>query len=152
MNQPDVNLFHLLQDRAIRVPWKAEVRAELRKISNGGEFKSILDEVQATHKKVLRGHVFIALHMHAGDGNMYTNIPVNSDDCDTLQDAHKAVARITTLACSLGGVTSGEHGIDITKLESLIDERIAGFAVYKRRVDPNGRFNKGKLLRDTNDP
>ena len=41
--QPDANLFHLLQDRTIRVSWKAEIRAELRKIFNGGEFKPILD-------------------------------------------------------------------------------------------------------------
>ncbi|MBP0533116.1 hypothetical protein J8J19_23395, partial [Mycobacterium tuberculosis] len=78
---------------------------------NGGEFKPILDEAQAIHKKVLRGRVFVALHMHAGDGNVHTNIPVNSDDYDMLQDAHKAVARIMTLARSLDGVISGEHGI-----------------------------------------
>ena len=120
--QPDANLFHLLQDRTIRVSWKAEIRAELRKIFNGGEFKPILDEAQAIHKQVLRGRVFVALHMHAGDGNVHTNIPVNSDDYDMLQDAHKAVARIMTLARSLDGVISGEHGIGITKLEFLTDE------------------------------
>ena len=150
--QPDANLFHLLQDRTIRVSWKAEIRAELRKIFNGGEFKPILDEAQAIHKQVLRGRVFVALHMHAGDGNVHTNLPVNSDDYDMLQDAHKAVARIMTLARSLDGVISGEHGIGITKLEFLTDDEIADFAAYKRRVDPNGRFNKGKLLRDLNDP
>ena len=152
VNQPEANLFHLLQDRTIRVSWKAEIRAELRKIFNGGEFKPILDEAQAIHKKVLRGRVFVALHMHAGDGNVHTNLPVNSDDYDMLQDAHKAVARIMTLARSLDGVISGEHGIGITKLEFLTDDEIADFAAYKRRVDPNGRFNKGKLLRDVNDP
>ena len=34
---------------------------------------------------VLRGRVFVALHMHAGDGNVHTNIPVNSDDYEMLQ-------------------------------------------------------------------
>ena len=42
---------------------------------------------------------------------------------------------------------SGEHGIGITKLEFLSDAELAGFAAYKQRVDPEGRFNKGKLLR-----
>jgi FAD/FMN-containing dehydrogenase len=83
--QPDATVFHLLQDRTIRVSWKNEIRAELRKIFNGGEFKPILDEAQKIHKQVLRGRVFVALHMHAGDGNVHTNIPVNSDDYDMLQ-------------------------------------------------------------------
>ncbi|MBP0620105.1 DUF3683 domain-containing protein [Cupriavidus consociatus] len=144
--QPDASVFHLLQDRTIRVSWKNEIRAELRKIFNGGEFKPILDEAQKIHKQVLRGRVFVALHMHAGDGNVHTNIPVNSDDYDMLQDAHRAVARIMDLARSLDGVISGEHGIGITKLEFLTEEEIGDFRAYKQKVDPQGRFNKGKLL------
>ena len=52
------------------------------------------------------------------------------------------------LARSLDGVISGEHGIGITKLEFLTDDELAAFTDYKQRVDPEGRFNKGKLLRD----
>jgi FAD/FMN-containing dehydrogenase len=44
-------------------------------------------------------------------------------------------------------VISGEHGIGITKLEFLTDDEIAAFADYKQRGRPEGRFNKGKLLR-----
>ena len=51
------------------------------------------------------------------------------------------------LARSLDGVISGEHGIGITKLEFLTDAELQPFADYKKRVDPEGRFNKGKLLR-----
>ncbi|AJY17689.1 DUF3683 domain-containing protein [Burkholderia multivorans] len=144
--QPGATLFHVTQDRTVRISWKQEIRAELRAIFNGGAFKPILDEAQAIHKRVLRGRVFVALHMHAGDGNVHTNIPVNSDNYEMLQDAHAAVARIMTLARSLDGVISGEHGIGITKLEFLTDDEIAEFRAYKQRVDPNGRFNKGKLL------
>jgi Fe-S oxidoreductase len=84
--------------------------------------------------------------MHAGDGNVHTNIPVNSDDYDMLHQANEAVARIMKLATDLGGVISGEHGIGITKLEFLDAKTIANFADYKRKVDPEGRFNKGKLM------
>ena len=59
--------------------------------------------------------------MHAGDGNVHTNIPVNSDNYAMLQTAYATVERIMALARSLDGVISGEHGIGITKLElSLI--------------------------------
>jgi Fe-S oxidoreductase len=144
--QPDVTIFDLLQDRTLRISWKAEVRAQLRQIFGGAAFKPIIDETTAIHKRVLRGRVFVALHMHAGDGNVHTNIPVNSDDYQMLQTAHAAVARIMALARSLDGVISGEHGIGITKLEFLTEAEIGEFRDYKQRIDPEGRFNKGKLL------
>jgi len=146
--QPDATIFNLLQDRTIRVSWKTEVRAVLRQIFNGGAFRQILEECATIHKQVLRGRVFVSLHMHAGDGNVHTNLPVNSDHYQMLQDAHAAVARIMRLARSLDGVISGEHGIGITKLEFLTEEELRDFRAYKRRVDPDGRFNKGKLMDD----
>ena len=88
-------------------------------------FTPIVEECKRIHKQVLRGRVWVALHMHAGDGNVHTNIPVNSDNYAMLQTAHEAVARIMALARRLGGVISGEHGIGITKLEFLSDEEIA---------------------------
>ncbi|WP_209584678.1 FAD-binding and (Fe-S)-binding domain-containing protein [Herbaspirillum sp. 1273] len=146
IDQPEAAVFHVVQDRTVRISWKQEVRAQLRQIFSGAAFKLILEECQAIHKRVLRGRVFVALHMHAGDGNVHTNIPVNSDHYEMLQDAHVAVARIMKLARSLNGVISGEHGIGITKLEFLTEDEIGEFREYKKRVDPEGRFNKGKLL------
>src|SRR5207249_10341638 len=68
--QPQATLFDVVQDRTVRVSWKQEIRAELRQIFNGGAFKLILDECTAIHKRVLHSRVFVALHMHAGDGNV----------------------------------------------------------------------------------
>lgn len=144
--EPQAQLFHLLQDRSIRVSWKVEVKAAIERIFQGQAFKPILEACEKMHKRVLRGRVFVALHMHAGDGNVHTNIPVNSDDYDMLKSAEAAVARIMALARSLDGVISGEHGIGITKLEYLLDEETREFRDYKQRIDPEGRFNKGKLL------
>jgi len=122
------------------------VRGELRRIFAGGPFAPLLDDVVAIHQRVLRGRLFVALHMHAGDGNVHTNIPVNSDDYAMLQAANRAVARIMRVARDLDGVISGEHGIGITKLEFLDEAELAGFRTYKERIDPEGRFNRGKLL------
>ncbi|MFM7226892.1 MAG: DUF3683 domain-containing protein, partial [Betaproteobacteria bacterium] len=143
---PSATVFEVVQDRSVRVSWKQELRAPLRQIFGGAAFKPILDECSAIHQRVLRGRVFVALHMHAGDGNVHTNLPVNSDDYQMLKDAHAAVERIMALARSLDGVISGEHGIGITKLEFLTNNEIAAFRDYKQRIDPEGRFNKGKLL------
>ncbi|NNM65128.1 MAG: FAD/FMN-binding oxidoreductase, partial [Burkholderiales bacterium] len=146
--QPRAQLFHLLQDHSLRVSWKADIRRPLHALFAGGAFEPLRREFDAIHKRVLKGRVWAALHMHAGDGNVHTNIPVNSDDYAMLQAAQAAVARIMALARHLDGVISGEHGIGITKLEFLTDAEIAPFRDYKLRVDPEGRFNKGKLLHD----
>ena len=144
--EPVTRVFDLLQDRTLRVSWKSELRTALRQLFAGGPYAPLIADLEAAHKRALRSRVFVALHMHAGDGNVHTNIPVNSDDYGMLQDANRAVARIMRIARDLGGVISGEHGIGITKLEFLDEAETAGFRDYKRRVDPDGRFNKGKLL------
>jgi FAD/FMN-containing dehydrogenase/Fe-S oxidoreductase len=141
-------LFTELQDHTLRASWKTQLRAPLQGIFTGGAFEATLKECTAIHQRVLKSRVWVALHMHAGDGNVHTNIPVNSDDYDMLQAAHGAVKRIMALARSLDGVISGEHGIGITKLEYLTDAEVQPFADYKARIDPEGRFNKGKLLRN----
>jgi len=143
--RPDLAVIDLLQDRTIRVSWKTEVRAPLERIFSGAAFAPVLAECEAIHQRVLHGRVFVALHMHAGDGNVHTNIPVNSDDYEMMRTAHAVVARIMRIARELNGVISGEHGIGITKLEFLTDEETREFRAYKARVDPEGRFNKGKL-------
>ncbi len=143
---PQARIFDLLQDRTIRVSWKRDLRAPLRQIFGGSVFAPLLAACDQAHKRVLRGRVFVALHMHAGDGNVHTNIPVNSDDYEMLQSATAAVARIMGIARRLDGVISGEHGIGITKLEFLQEAETRDFRAYKQRIDPHGHFNRGKLL------
>ncbi|MCB1901631.1 MAG: FAD-binding oxidoreductase, partial [Rhodocyclaceae bacterium] len=112
----DPVLFHRLQDYSVRTSWKTELKPRLDKIFEGKVFGPVIERIEQIHAEVLRGRVFVALHMHAGDGNVHTNIPVNSDNYEMLQTAYKAVDRIMALARSLDGVISGEHGIGITKL------------------------------------
>jgi FAD/FMN-containing dehydrogenase/Fe-S oxidoreductase len=140
------NIFRVVQSHQVRISWKRELKKPLQQIFTGRAYQKILERCDEVHKQVLHGRVFVALHMHAGDGNIHTNIPVNSDDYAMLQEANAAVVRIMQLATDLGGVISGEHGIGITKMEFLDPATIATFAEYKQKVDPEGRFNKGKLM------
>ena len=138
--------FAALQERSVVASWKTELKAPLEEIFDGLAYAPVIARCVAIHREVLRSRVFVALHMHAGDGNVHTNLPVNSDDYAMLRQAKAAVARIMALARSLGGVISGEHGIGITKLEYMTADELAPFARYKAKVDPDGRFNAGKLL------
>jgi len=145
-----LTVFGALQSYALRVSWKKEVREPLMQIFDGRAFDPIRAEIDAIHKRVLKSRLFVELHMHAGDGNVHTNIPVNSDNYAMLHEANVAVARIMNLARALNGVISGEHGIGITKLDYLDALELDAFAGYKKRVDPEGRFNRGKLLSGAN--
>ncbi len=145
-SHPDARLFDVVQDRTLRISWKDEVRSDLAGVFSGTDFAPVMTEMQAIHDRVLKSRVFIALHMHAGDGNVHTNIPVNSDDYEMLREANAAVVRIMQIARDLNGVISGEHGIGLTKYEFLTEDELLPFQDYKRRVDPNDHFNAGKLM------
>lgn len=133
---PQQSAFIAFRDFRLRVSVKSDVMKPLAVIFSGLADAQIMKGLDGIHAKTVRGRVFVALHMHAGDGNVHTNIPVNSDDYEMLQTAHRAVARIMDLARGLNGVISGEHGIGITKMEFLSDAEMQPFWDYKAQVDP----------------
>ena len=139
--------FIAFRDFRLRVSVKADVMKPLSEIFSGKTDTKIIQGLGKIHAKTVRSRVFVALHMHAGDGNVHTNIPVNSDDAEMLQMAYRSVERIMKIARSLGGVISGEHGIGITKLEFLTDEDLQPFWNYKNQVDPKHTFNRHKLMK-----
>ncbi|MEZ7770785.1 FAD/FMN-binding oxidoreductase [Neisseria sp. 27098_8_112] len=139
--------FIAFRDFRLRVSVKDDVMKPLAEIFSGKTDTKIIEGLGKIHAKTVRGRVFVALHMHAGDGNVHTNIPVNSDDAQMLQTAYRSVERIMKIARSLGGVISGEHGIGITKLEFLTDEDLQPFWNYKNQVDPKHTFNRHKLMK-----
>ena len=106
------------------------------------EIKALWDELQAKR-------VVIANHMHAGDGNCHVNLPVNSNDPEMLASAHEAAEEVFRKVLSLKGEVSGEHGIGVTKIAFLSEEKIKALAEYKAKVDPKNVLNPGKLVRRT---
>ena len=139
-------VIDLLLRRSLRISFRREVERPVKEIFGGRELEPLRARLDKIHSKVLSSRVFVALHMHAGDGNVHTNIPVNSNDYAMLHEAERVVDEVMALATRLGGVISGEHGIGITKMQYLPEETITSFAEYKQKVDPEGRFNRGKLM------
>ena len=139
-------ILDLLLNRSLRHSYKEEVAQPLNSIFSGQEFSQVLERLIEIHARRRASRLFIALHMHAGDGNVHTNIPVHSHDYHMLHEADRLVDSIMELALSLGGSISGEHGIGLTKFQYLDEHKIKDFVAYKNKVDPNGHFNKGKLM------
>ena len=123
-----------------------EFAQPLNDLLMGDVFTEIRKKVQEIHAEYREVRLFVATHMHAGDGNVHTNIPVHSHNTQMLHQAEAVVDEIMILAKQLGGVISGEHGIGLTKYQYLSDEFKQEFANYKADIDPNNHFNKGKLM------
>ncbi|MBU2740855.1 FAD-binding and (Fe-S)-binding domain-containing protein, partial [Acidithiobacillus albertensis] len=144
--QPEETLIDLLLRGALRVSYRERVGRPLEALFAGDAFNALRERIREIHAEHKRARLFVALHMHAGDGNIHTNIPVLSSNHRMLHEADGVVDRIMAIALELGGVISGEHGIGITKMRWLEPEKIAAFARYKAEVDPGNVFNPGKLL------
>ncbi len=140
-----LSVFELLQRRDIRISYRKSIEQPLKEIFNGHELDAVRKKFDHLHTKKRSSRIFVATHMHAGDGNVHTNIPVNSNDYVMMKEAELVVDRIMILAESLDGVISGEHGIGITKLKYLHKDIIQSFTEYKKKIDPNNVFNPGKL-------
>ncbi|MCW9023632.1 MAG: DUF3683 domain-containing protein [Gammaproteobacteria bacterium] len=143
---PDVSFFNLLQCRELRISFRKSVEYPLKDIFAGQDLTALRKRLDSIHGDVRSSRLFVATHMHAGDGNVHTNIPVNSNDYLMMQEADRIVERVMKLAEDLGGVISGEHGIGITKMQFLDQNTVDAFTQYKQTVDPKQFFNPGKLL------
>jgi FAD/FMN-containing dehydrogenase/Fe-S oxidoreductase len=139
-------LLDLLLRHDLVISYRKEIAAPLGEIFSGEEMKPLRKRLDEIHTITRESRLFIALHMHAGDGNVHTNIPVHSQNYQMLKAADQVVERVMELALSLGGVISGEHGIGITKIHFLNAEKRESFTRYKEKIDPKGHFNRGKLL------
>jgi glycolate oxidase subunit GlcD len=87
---------------------------------------------------------------HAGDGNLHSTFLVARDDEDGLARAAEAADELFTLAVSLGGSISGEHGVGWVKRGRLARQwaprALALHAEIKHVFDPKGLLNPGKKL------
>ena len=142
-------LLDMLLRGDIRVSYRDELKRPLREMLRGSVLEPLREQLRQIHTEVRTNRLFVALHMHAGDGNVHTNIPVHSHNYRMLREADRIVDRIMALARDLGGVISGEHGIGITKVQYLEQDKLDAFVAYKQEVDPNQVFNPGKLMPDS---
>lgn len=142
----DDKLVDLLLRRDLVVSCRREMATGLFEVFSGRDLAGVRRRIEEIHGALRDERLFVALHAHAGDGNIHTNIPVHSQNYEMLREAECIVDRIMELALSLGGVISGEHGIGLTKIRYLTPEKLAAFVDYKNKVDPEGRFNRGKLM------
>ena len=84
---------------------------------------------------------------HAGDGNLHVNVLGPAADDSSIDDL------VLSLAASMGGSISAEHGIGVAKRDVLALSRAAtdidAMRAVKRALDPMGILNPGVLFAPT---
>lgn len=94
--------------------------------------------------------VLISVIAHAGDGNTHPLIVHDPTDPDETARANAAFGQIMSLAISLGGTITGEHGVGRLKKgflrDQVGDDVMDLTTVLKSALDPDGLLNPGVLL------
>ncbi len=116
----------------------------------GVPLPALADLVQGIEKIADARDVTVAVIAHAGDGNTHPLIVFDPEDRDMEERAHQAFGEIMTLAISLGGTITGEHGVGRLKKAWLPDQVGDDVMELTRRIknalDPAGILNPGAVL------
>lgn len=86
---------------------------------------------------------------HVGDGNFHVTMMLDTGDAQEMARAAAFNERLVDRALSMGGTSTGEHGIGITKRQKLLAEHGDAVEVMhsiKQVLDPLNLMNPGKLF------
>ena len=93
--------------------------------------------------------IYIPAYGHAATGNLHTKVLMDPTNPDHWRQAEEAVPRMYDAVMALGGTTTGEHGIGITKAPFLHKEKagaVKAMKAIKKALDPENIMNPKKLM------
>ncbi|MEN8214730.1 MAG: DUF3683 domain-containing protein, partial [Pseudomonadota bacterium] len=68
--RPNDSLIDMLLRRDLRHSYRSEIAARLDEIFSGQDMQPVRERLQKIHEEIRNERLFVALHMHAGDGNV----------------------------------------------------------------------------------
>lgn len=105
--------------------------------------------VNKIHEIAKRNNVIMAVYGHCGSGVVHTKIMLDPTKKKQWEDARRAVDELYRYIDSVGGVTSAEHGIGLSKAPPWKKARkdlIPVMRSIKKALDPNNILNPHKLM------
>ena len=112
-------------------------------------FSKMAETANKIHEIAERNGLVMTAYGHCGAGCMHTKILMDTDKDFQWESASKAVAEIYEYVRSVGGTTSAEHGIGLSKAAAFKEEKKATLELMrgiKKVFDPNNILNPGKLM------
>jgi D-lactate dehydrogenase (cytochrome) len=87
---------------------------------------------------------------HVGDGNFHMGYLIDPNKPEQRELAERLNHQLVARALALGGTCTGEHGVGLHKMDSLLTETGAGavdmMRTIKRALDPDNILNPGKIF------
>jgi D-lactate dehydrogenase (cytochrome) len=112
----------------------------------------LADAIARVQASVAEAGLFAPILGHVGDGNFHVFFVLRPDDREAWAAARRIEEEMVAHALSVGGTSTGEHGIGIGKREALVEEHGSEAVRLMRRlkqaIDPEGLLNPGKLFLD----
>ena len=109
----------------------------------------IADAIGKIHEIADKNNVVMSAYGHCGAGLIHTKILMDTTKKSQWQGAKKAVKEVYDYVHSIGGTTSGEHGIGFSKGPSFKREKedsLEMMRAIKHALDPNNILNPHKLM------
>lgn len=155
----DIQTSYDLKERTKLFAGRKKLFAALSRYQEGLSCTSLADDMAVPYSKMAelaekihevakRNNVVMTAYGHCGSGCMHTKILMDPTKKKQWQDAKRAVAEVYDYVFSIGGTTSAEHGIGISKAPSWKKEKQDSLEVLraiKKALDPNNILNPNKL-------
>jgi glycolate dehydrogenase FAD-linked subunit len=109
----------------------------------------IADCVHEIHEIAKRNNVVMSAYGHCGSGLIHTKILMDTSKKQQWEDAKHAVDEVYKYVYKIGGTTSGEHGIALSKAPSWKEEKkdsLVMMRAIKNALDPNNILNPHKMM------
>jgi len=101
------------------------------------------------HEIAKRNNVIMAVYGHCGSGVIHTKIMLDPKKKSQWDDAERVIEELYDYVHSIGGVTSAEHGIGLSKAPAWKKARadiVPVMRAIKEALDPNNILNPHKLM------
>jgi glycolate oxidase len=112
-------------------------------------YSKMADTARKIHEVAEKNNIVMTAYGHCGSGCMHTKILMEAGKGKQWHNAKKAVEEIYDFVSSVGGTTSAEHGIGLSKAPAFKKEKADSLPfmhAVKLALDPNNILNPGKLM------
>ncbi len=148
-----------LKERTRLFAGRKKLFAALSRYQEGLSCTSLADDMAVPYSKMAetakkiheiadRNNVVMSAYGHCGSGCIHTKILMDPSKETQWEDARRAVAEVYEFVRSVGGTTSAEHGIGLSKAPAFKKEKedsLHLMRAIKKALDPNNILNPHKL-------
>jgi len=112
-------------------------------------YSKMAEMARKIHEVAEKNNIIMTAYGHCGSGCMHTKILMDASDPKQWHNAKQAVAEIYDYVASIGGTTSAEHGVGLSKAPAFKKAKkdlLPFMRAIKRALDPNNILNPNKLM------